>query len=181
MAHTIEAAKSGRASCRSCKKPIAKGELRFGEETLSAFAAGETTYQWHHLLCAAQRKPSELKVALDATTLDIPDRAALDKEMADAGKKVKPGTFPYAEHAPSGRSKCLGCDQTIDKGLLRVAIEREVDTGSFVTTGAGYLHVGCAKAYTADKVEGDLLSRIKQNSPALSDADVATLTAALSS
>ena len=43
MAHIIEEAKSGRAGCRTCRKPIAKGELRFGEEVENQFAdAGET-------------------------------------------------------------------------------------------------------------------------------------------
>ena len=37
MANVIEEAKSGRASCRTCKKTIAKGELRLGVETANQF------------------------------------------------------------------------------------------------------------------------------------------------
>ena len=41
MAHVIEHASSGRAKCRSCDQPIAKGELRFGERQPNAFGEGE--------------------------------------------------------------------------------------------------------------------------------------------
>ena len=67
MPHTIEEAKSGRAGCRTCRKPIAKGELRFGEEVENQFAdGGETTYRWHHLTCAAGSKTDELRATLAA-------------------------------------------------------------------------------------------------------------------
>ena len=38
MPHKIEPAPSGRASCRGCKEPIAKGALRFGEETPNPYS-----------------------------------------------------------------------------------------------------------------------------------------------
>ncbi|TFG33306.1 hypothetical protein EU527_08380 [Candidatus Thorarchaeota archaeon] len=44
----IEAAKSGRASCRTCDTLIAKGELRLGEPSLFE---GHVSYRWHHLNC----------------------------------------------------------------------------------------------------------------------------------
>ena len=60
MPHIIEEAKSGRAGCRTCRKPIAKGELRFGEEVENQFAdAGETTHRWHHMACAAGSKTAK--------------------------------------------------------------------------------------------------------------------------
>src|SRR5688500_16765560 len=43
VAHIIEPASSGRAKCRSCDQPIAKGELRFGERQPNAFGDGEMT------------------------------------------------------------------------------------------------------------------------------------------
>ena len=63
MANVIEEAKSGRASCRTCRKAIAKGELRFGVETQTQFS-DTPSLQWHHLLCAAAKLPVELKAAL---------------------------------------------------------------------------------------------------------------------
>ncbi|TFG28267.1 hypothetical protein EU527_17525 [Candidatus Thorarchaeota archaeon] len=44
----IEAAKSGRASCRTCDGLIAKGELRLGEPSIYD---GHVSYRWHHLNC----------------------------------------------------------------------------------------------------------------------------------
>jgi len=148
MANVIEEAKSGRASCRTCKKAIAKGELRFGEEAPNAFG-DQPSMRWHHLACAAERLPAELKEVLDHHPGDVPDRAALEKTMADALAKgrAKPGGFPYADKAPTGRARCMQCQQAIEKDSLRVAVEREIDTGAMVTRGAGYMHPGCVAAH----------------------------------
>ena len=157
MPHVIENAKSSRASCRVCRKKIEKGEQRFGEEAPNAFDPdGGSSYFWHHLACAAQKKPAELKQALATFTGEIPNRAEIDAVLQSA-----PPDFPYAERAPTGRSKCLACGSAIDKDALRVAIERQVDTGAFTTKGAGYLHVGCAKAHVNDP---ELLARLKAHS-----------------
>lgn len=143
MAHLIEVAKSGRASCRVCRNKIEKGELRFGEEAPNAFDPdGGASYFWHHLACAAKKKPAQLKSALAAFTGEIPNRAELDALLADA-----PPELPYAEKAPTGRSKCMVCGDAIPKDALRVAVEREVDTGSFTTKGTGYLHAACAPGH----------------------------------
>jgi hypothetical protein len=167
MANLIEEAKSGRASCRTCKKAIAKGELRFGEEAPNAF--GDTpSMRWHHLMCAAEKLPAELKTALDEYTGTVANRAELDKAMADAMAKgrAKPGGFPYADKAPTGRARCIQCSQPIDKDTVRIAIEREIDTGAMVTKGAGYMHPGCVAAYLeaqgGDKDE--LVEGVRQNS-----------------
>lgn len=144
----IEEAKSNRAACRGCREKIQKGELRLGDEVVNAFSSGdEPSFQWYHLSCAADKKPQELKTALADFAGEVPGRAELEEKIAAAAAKGKKKaiTFPYAERAPSGRSKCLECGETIEKGQMRVAIEREVDTGSFVTTGAGYLHPACAE------------------------------------
>lgn len=146
MANHIEEAKSGRASCRTCKKTIAKGELRLGVEAANAF--GDTpSMQWHHLPCAAGKLPAELKEALGAYAGDVPDRAALDQAIADAYAKgnAKPGGFPYVDRAPTGRAKCMECGEAIEKDSLRVAVEREFEVGASVQRGAGYLHPKCVK------------------------------------
>ena len=144
MANVIEEAKSGRASCRTCKKTIAKGELRLGVEVQTQFS-DTPSMQWHHVLCAAAKLPAELKEALAAYEGEVPNRAELDQAMEEAIKKggAKPGGFPYTDRAPTGRAKCMQCDAAIEKGSFRVAVEREVDTGSFATRGAGYLHPRC--------------------------------------
>jgi len=147
MANVIEEAKSGRASCRTCKKTIAKGELRLGVEAANAF--GDTpSMQWHHLMCAAGKLPVELAEALKAYPGEVAERAALETAMADAIKsgKAKPGGFPYVDKAPTGRAKCMQCEEPIAKDSWRVAVEREIETGAMQQRSAGYLHPACVAA-----------------------------------
>lgn len=177
MANVIEEAKSGRASCRTCKKAIAKGELRLGIETVTQFS-DTPSLQWHHLLCAAGKLPAELKGALDEYGGDVPNRDELDKAMADAikGGKAKPGGFPYVDKAPTGRARCMQCEEPIEKASFRVAVEREVDTGAFTTRGAGYLHPKCC-AENLENTGGsldDLIAGIKTNSR-IEASDLATV------
>lgn len=176
MAHMIEAAKSGRASCRSCKKPIGKGELRLGEEVPNQFAEGEMTYSWHHLPCAAEKKPAVLKQALDMTEVEIPERDTLLQTIETSGKNVKPTTFPYAEAAPTSRSTCISCQEKIEKGELRIAVETEVDTGAFMRKGPGYLHPACAADHVGEDPM-DLFDKIKANSLNLNNSQLESLEA----
>lgn len=181
MAHTIEEAKSGRASCRTCRKPIAKGELRFGEEVENQFAdGGETTYRWHHLACAAGSKTDELRSALAASeaapVISAELRAELDVLMSNADAK-KPPPFPHADKAPTGRAKCQGCGEGIPKGDIRVAVEREIERGMTVTKGAGYLHPKCAAAYVEQNggTHAELTEGLRANTRELSEQELETL------
>jgi len=88
--------------------------------------------------------------------------------MADAMKKghAKPAGFPYADRAPTGRAKCMQCEEPIAKDAFRIAVEREVDTGSFVTRGAGYLHPKCV-AENLENTGGsldDMIEGLRANS-----------------
>lgn len=150
MSDTIEIAKSGRAACRTCKKNIAKDELRFGEEFANQFSSdGGASYRWHHMECAADKLPHRLKDAMDAYVGEIANRDELEKRISEAASKQKgkSDAFPYADIAPTGRAKCIQCREPIEKGSARVAIERELDTGGMVTKGAGYMHPGCVASY----------------------------------
>ncbi len=167
MANVIEEAKSGRASCRTCKKAIAKGELRFGVETQTQFS-DTPSLQWHHVLCAAAKLPVDLKAALAEYPGEVANRAELEAAMADAVKKgsAKPAGFPYSDRAPTGRARCMRCEQPIEKGALRVAVERELELGANVTRGAGYLHPGCVAA-NLESVGGsvdELIEGLRANS-----------------
>ena len=85
--HVIEHASSGRAKCRGCGRPIAKGELRFGERQPNAFGEGEMTL-WFHVTCAAYARPeSFLEIAAtagDAPGALIPAVAAISRN--DSGR-----------------------------------------------------------------------------------------------
>lgn len=167
MANVIEEAKSGRASCRTCKKTIAKGELRLGVETQTQFS-DTPSLQWHHVLCAATKLPVELQAALAEYPGEVPNRAELEAAMAEAAKKgaAKPAGFPYVDRAPTGRAKCMQCEQPIEKGAFRVAVERELTIGANVTHGAGYLHPACV-AENLENAGGsveDLIEGLRANS-----------------
>jgi ribosomal protein L37AE/L43A len=167
MANVIEEAKTGRASCRTCKKPIAKGELRLGVETQTQFS-DTPSMQWHHLPCAAAKLPAELKAALAEYPGEVPNRAEIDAALNEAAKKdaAKPGGFPYVDRAPTGRAKCMQCEQAIEKGSFRVAVERELTIGANVTRGAGYLHPKCVPE-NLENVGGstdDLIEGLRANS-----------------
>ena len=97
----IEPAKSGRASCRTCREKIAKGELRFGQVDYSFGDDG--SYRWHHLTCAAKKLPVDLKESLDAYDGEVPDREALETAMVEGRRG---NAFPRGELAPSGRAAC---------------------------------------------------------------------------
>lgn len=181
MANVIEEAKSSRAACRTCREKIEKGALRFGEETPNTFdpEAGPS-YFWHHLVCAAQRKAAIFRPVFEAYTGNVPNRPEVEAALAAPPKASGGGgpkaAYPYAERASTGRSKCMHCDEAIGKGDWRVAVEREVDTGTFQRTGPGYLHPGCAAEQTGDDA---LIDKIKTNTPGITEPDVAELEALL--
>lgn len=174
MANVIEESKSARATCRTCRQKIDKGVLRFGEEAPNQFDEGTTSYFWHHLLCAAGKKPALVKEAMAAFGGTIPNKDEIEAAMAKSKPAAGDRPYPYAERASTGRSRCMQCDEAIEKGALRIAIEREVDTGSFMRKGPGYLHVGCAIEHTGD---AQLFEKVKKNCPELKPEDVAELVA----
>jgi hypothetical protein len=180
MANIIETAKTGRAGCRTCKQPIPKGDLRFGEEVPNAFSAGDMTYNWHHLPCAAKKKPSALKQALDDTDQDVPDKEELLKAIEANAKNEKPTVLPYAEYAPTARASCVGCSEKIEKGHLRVAIESEDDGSPFPRSGPRYVHIACIADHAGEDPE-EFFSKVKTNSKNVETKDMQELEAALQS
>lgn len=177
MAHTIEVAKSGRAGCRTCRNPIPKGELRFGEETPNQFGeAGDMSFRWHHMKCAAQKLPDLLRATMPTYEGEIPDREELERLMAEADAK-KPPPFPYADKAPTGRASCQACHEKIPKDALRVAFERDIERGMSVTKGAGYLHPACAAGYIESQggTHDDLTEKLRANTRDLSEEELGKL------
>src|SRR5687767_7076550 len=110
MAHVIEAAKSGRSTCRTCKTAIEKGAPRFGVET-EGFD-GNPGHVWHHLACAAKRLPAQVKETLPSYSGELPNRAEIEALLAASPAKAPAGekTYPFAERASTGRAKCMECE-----------------------------------------------------------------------
>jgi hypothetical protein len=165
VAHVVEPASSGRAKCRSCDRPIAKGELRFGERQPNAFGEGEMTL-WFHLPCAAYSRPEAF------LTLEAPD-----PELAAAAHfGIEHRRVPRlhgAERAPTGRAHCRSCKELIDKDSWRIAI---VFFEEYRFNPGGYIHVHCAREYFGTV---ELAERIRHFSPNLGEPEIAEVVTAM--
>ncbi len=150
-AFVIEAARSGRAKCKSCRKAIPKDDLRLGVMVEGPFGAG---HMWYHLTCAAKRLFDKVQEAyeIEAWKLakvplsvdDVPPLAELESLREEAEKKkVDKKELPHTELAPSGRSKCKHCDEFIEKGKARVVVGREVEFGQQTRTTPINVHPAC--------------------------------------
>jgi len=91
----IAPASSGRSTCRKCRKAIAAGELRFGEELVKQSSPGNPKYVWFHLACAATALPFSFGPVLrESTGVPATERDALLALLpADAGTS-KPSVLP---------------------------------------------------------------------------------------
>jgi hypothetical protein len=169
VAHVVEPAASGRAKCRGCDRPIAKGELRFGERQPNAFGEGEMTL-WFHLPCAAYSRPEAF--------LTLEDPAPGTQLSAAARFGIEHRRVPRlhgAERAPTGRAHCRSCKELIDKGSWRIAI---VFFEEYRFNPGGYIHIRCAREYFGTV---DLVERLRPFSPDLDEGELAEVAAAMAS
>jgi len=146
--YAIEAARSSRSRCRSCKRKIDKDKLRIGVLLEGPYGTG---YLWHHLTCAAKRRFEDVEAAYAAGAfapdLEVPPLEELRKlkEEAEVAKQQK-REAPWAERAPSGRSRCKHCGEVIEQGAFRVTLLREVRFGNQVRGGPIAVHPRCVAA-----------------------------------
>jgi len=146
--HLIEEARSSRSKCRTCKRKIEKGKLRLGVLLEGPYGTG---YLWHHLTCAARRRFGDVEAAYQEKAFDaelqVPPLEELEKvrekAVQDRANRKDP---PYAERAPSGRSKCKNCGEAIAKDALRIVLAREVSFGNQVRATPINVHTGCVAA-----------------------------------
>jgi hypothetical protein len=75
------------------------------------------------------------------------------------------GRFPFAELAKSSRSKCVVCGEKIEKGTVRIGVERLIETPNFTGRGAAYLHPGCREGCPELLATDDVDARLSQTSP----------------
>jgi hypothetical protein len=164
MPHVIQAAASGRASCRGCGERIAVGSLRFGESLPNPFADGETTH-WFHLDCAAFKRPEPFLQALEAHTepLDGGERLGAEARRGIAHRRLP--RIDGAERSPSARARCRSCHASIEKGAWRIPLVFH-EEGRF--SPSGFIHAACARAYFDTS---DILARVLRFAPSLSDED----------
>jgi hypothetical protein len=122
-----------------------------GDGTIAAIGMGEVVVDWRGPARAGDPTPlGELHPVSQAELLyaflgqrERPPRAiAAEPQVAAVASR-----YPYAELAKTSRSACLQCAQKIEKGAVRVAVERRVDSDAFKGTGTGYVHAACVAAY----------------------------------
>jgi hypothetical protein len=167
MPHVIELAPTGRAKCRGCQQPIAKGDFRFGERIPNVFAdaEGAESTLWFHLRCAACKRPEPFLPTLEATEAAIPDRDWLihEAQLGLAHRRV--ARVDAASRAPSGRAACRHCKEPIPKGTWRIGLVFYED-GRFAPSG--YIHARCTKAYLETT---EILPRVRHFSAGLGNGD----------
>jgi hypothetical protein len=164
MPHVFEIAATGRAKCRGCAQPIARGILRFGERVPNAYAEGETTL-WYHPLCAAYKRPEALLEALPVTPPELADADLLERAARATAAHERLPRIAGAERAPTGQAKCRHCREAIAKESWRIRLAF-YEEGRFAPSG--FLHLGCQRAY----FEGhDIVPALLHFSPELSEAD----------
>lgn len=177
MAHTIEPAASGRAKCRGCGQPIAKGELRLGARLPNPFDEAKELTLWFHLLCAAYVRPEPLLEAAKDTEEELADRKKLEVEAKRSLENRRLPRLRGAERARTGRSSCRSCRETIPKDTWRLALMFYDEVEGRFSPG-GFLHVKCAKEYFGTAA---VLPRLKHFTPTLEENDVREIQAQLNS
>jgi hypothetical protein len=177
MAHALELASTGRATCRGCGLKIQARTLRLGERVPNPFSddGGETTH-WYHPACGAYRRPEAMVQALESATDAvgvIPDRDALTREAQLGITHRRVSRVSTASLAPTGRATCRACKVLIDKDTWRIALLYYED-GRFVPSG--FIHAACAVSYLETT---DILPRVRHFSPDLTEPDIEALATAL--
>jgi len=169
MPDVIEPASTGRAKCRRCGGKIEKGMLRFGEAVANAFGEGEATH-WFHVACAAESRPEKLDPVLRSTAVELPDREAIERAIKDGVENPQLVMIKHADRAPTGRATCQQCREKIEKGTLRVAIERETEAAAM--NAVSFVHARCIRDHVG--MIG-LVDKLRRVSPALPEADLLEL------
>lgn len=167
MPHTIEVASSGRAKCRGCGQPIARGERRFGERLPNPFAdeGGEMTH-WFHLVCAAYRRPESFLETLSSLAERLDGQADLEREAELGVAHRRVPRVNVAERASSGRATCRACKTLIPKDAWRISLVFYED-GRF--NPMGFIHATCAREYFETT---EILPRLRHFTPGLTEEDV---------
>ena len=85
-------------------------------------------------------------------------------EPAPAVPLAQGDGFPFAAVAKSGRSSCVVCEKKIEKGGLRLGVERELEDVGRIT---GWLHPECRGECAELRDVADLEERLVRNSDGL--------------
>ncbi|MFX0013754.1 MAG: hypothetical protein ACFFB2_03235 [Promethearchaeota archaeon] len=151
----IEHAKSGRASCRTCRKRLEKDEVRVGIPFTFTRPNGEeiSSFRYYHVICVPyDRIKSVLEVFPSLSIIDKEKKEKLFEslkkrekdEMGKLQEKKSELKKPFLEPSKSSRGSCRICEKKIEKGILRVAepSQIELDDGRKFFSHK-YFHMTC--------------------------------------
>lgn len=164
-----EYAKTGRASCKSCKKQIQKEELRLAALVPSPFHEGVLT-NWYHFDCFFQkRRPKSIAEFAHITSLRFEDQKRVEEEIGklqgevpanlkgkkrkEAEKQAEKMQFAdfLAEYAKSGGSTCRLCEEKISKNALRLGkLDRDSKRAKMYGPMKQWWHVECFEKVRED-------------------------------
>lgn len=168
---TVRLDHSGYAAGGGWDEPVTLEGLHFatptgkpiGAEKVDPIAFSEAWYAAQRLFGGAkeQKEPgagAEARPAAAAPKSDASGTTQKALLTMSAG-------FPSADHAPSSRAKCMHCDEKIEKGSVRIVIEREISTPRFTGKGPGYMHGPCAVAWAEANGldQDDFVSQVRAN------------------
>ncbi|XP_022145931.1 poly [ADP-ribose] polymerase 1 isoform X2 [Momordica charantia] len=121
----VEYAKSSRSSCKTCKKPIDKENLRFGKMVQATQFDGFMP-MWNHASCIL-KKAKQIKSVDDVEGLDSlrwEDQQKIRKYVEDSAAAAAVADTPVEcgiEVAQASRAACKLCKQKIMKGEVRLS------------------------------------------------------------
>ncbi|MEO6601395.1 MAG: hypothetical protein ABIQ16_16070 [Polyangiaceae bacterium] len=170
MPSVIERATTGRAKCRACSQPIAKGDERFGEALPNAYGEGESLF-WFHLRCAACSRPESVLPVLEHSPGALSEREALVSLVRDGIANPRLSRIAKAERATSGRARCRHCRDLIEQGALRLSLQM-FEEGRFNPIGT--IHATCAVHYFAAE---PALERLRLPCNQLTESELAEVVA----
>ncbi len=165
MPSVIERATTGRAKCRVCSHPIAKGDERFGEALPNAYGEGESLF-WFHLPCAACARPESLLPVLEQGQGAPSEREALIELAREGVAQPRLCRIAKAERASSGRARCRHCRELIEQGTWRLSLH-SFEEGRFNPMGT--IHARCAAHYLGAEPEPE---RLRLPSNELNEAEL---------
>ncbi|XP_047097726.1 LOW QUALITY PROTEIN: poly [ADP-ribose] polymerase [Schistocerca piceifrons] len=169
LPYRAEYAKSGRASCKGCKSPIAKDTLRLAVMVQSPVFDGKQP-NWYHFACFfVKQRPKSIGDIAHIDSLRWEDQEKIKQKIASGGgsgssASASPGTAKSGkgkpskrksavggefndftvEYAKSSRATCRGCDTKIDKGEVRISKKDfESDAGKRFGGEERWHHVEC--------------------------------------
>lgn len=95
---------------------------------------------------------------------DSPGPTTVDSaEPIDVGLP-QTGKYPFAEAAKSSRSKCVICEEKIEKATIRIGIARKIATDHFSGVGTAWLHADCRSKCPELSGMKDIEERLSANS-----------------